>query len=445
VVSINEGEYRALSYRGTTNPPEETRRVLERFNSKGYCLKSTLKEIEHPLGRVLDEYLGQRVSDLILQLTQSCNLRCSYCVYSGNYYNRSHTAKRMSKDVAFRAVDFLMEHSVSEEKPHVGFYGGEPFLEFDLMKEVVSYIENKYPDREYRFNLTTNMTLLNDEMIDFIVEKGISLTMSIDGPEKVQNKFRKNAKGEGSFSTVMRNVEKLKLRDPSFFSRCSTNTVISPDGDYEAIYDFLDNNEFLGPLRSLTSTISDQGVKEETTYEKKYYATQTREIFKVLLVLLGEIDRSKASANFMRYEDDLLKTFSQLKLEGTHNTEAGHPGGPCVPGSKRLFVDVQGYFYPCEKMPEQDNFRIGNIFTGFDKEQILKILNVGKYTEEECKKCWAFIQCAACGVTMVEGTEFSRAKRLEKCRETWSAAISRMQVIETLKYYGYDFENARSK
>lgn len=443
VIALRRDEYDAFSPQYAKEFPEERERVLKRFQSKGYCTKSSLEKIEHPIGSVLEAYLTQKASNLVLQVTQNCNLRCSYCVYSGNYYNRQHNHQRMDESTALCAVDFFMKRSAAVEKPIIGFYGGEPFLEFELIKKVVAYVEEKYPDRNCGFNLTTNMTLLNDEIIDFIVEKDFNIIISIDGPEKVQNFARKYANGKGSFSKVMENAQKLRARDPLAFTHFSTNTVVSPGADHEAIRNFFDTDETLGPIQSRMSIIADTDSKEEIQYGKDFYAVQHREIFKVFLSMLGEIDKDKTSSIYASYSEELLKTYSQLKLDGMHDVKSAHPGGPCIPGVKKLFVDVHGNFYPCEKITEQEDFQIGNLDTGFDMDRVLKFLNVGQCTEKECKNCWAFSWCTTCGVNMIREAKLSREKRLEKCKEVNMSALGALQDMVTMKYYGYDFEGER--
>jgi organic radical activating enzyme len=102
---------------------------------------------------------------MILQVTQQCNLRCQYCAYSGAYYNRTHNSARMSFETAKRAIDFLLARSHESDHVHVGFYGGEPLLEFDLIKRCVDYVKKSVEGRSITFGITTNATLLNDEKI----------------------------------------------------------------------------------------------------------------------------------------------------------------------------------------------------------------------------------------------------------------------------------------
>ena len=116
----------------------------------------------------------------------------------------------MSEEIALRAVDFFMERSSAVESPIIGFYGGEPFLEFGLIKKVVNYVNDAYADRNCGFNLTTNLTLLNDEIIKFVIKNNVNIMISIDGPEQIQNRNRVFESGKGSFDTVVEKAKKFK-------------------------------------------------------------------------------------------------------------------------------------------------------------------------------------------------------------------------------------------
>lgn len=129
IVSINKDNYKALKGYIDGDRGTENMAVLESFQNMGYCRESSIEEIVH---YSIDDYASHinNLQMLTLQVTQNCNLRCSYCVYSGNYKNRTHSNLRMSFDVAKKAIDYLFEHSINLEKVSIGFYGGEPLLEF---------------------------------------------------------------------------------------------------------------------------------------------------------------------------------------------------------------------------------------------------------------------------------------------------------------------------
>lgn len=161
---------------------------IARLKKRGY-LKANNENIivEHSALNTVGEYMNGNLRQLILQVTQNCNLRCKYCVYSGSYVNRTHTKKRMSFEIAKQAVDFYFAHNTNKDAGVISFYGGEPLLEMELIKKIVVYSEKLYEGKELRFNMTSNATLLTDEIADFLYEHNFNLTISLDGPEEVHN------------------------------------------------------------------------------------------------------------------------------------------------------------------------------------------------------------------------------------------------------------------
>lgn len=439
VVPLNQEEYESLERIQAGRATQEDGELLERFREKGFCQESELCEIEHPATPTLEAALQTQLRQIVLQVTQNCNLRCSYCAYSGSYYNRTHTNKRMRVETALRAVDFFLERSSGVEEVTIGFYGGEPVLEFDLIKQVIDHVEKHYPSRKVRYNFTTNLTLFTDEVIDYVLEKNIQIMISIDGPQPVQDKYRTFVNGKGSFATVIANARRIRERDPDYYQTCFTNTVASPGEDYESIREFLDHSELFGPLHSSFTQVNEVGLKEEVTYGDEYYRMVRREKFKMLLFTLGEIDSSRASRMFSRDKANLLHTYRGLMGGGTLHSRKGHPGGPCVPGLHRFFVDVDGNFYPCERITEDAAFQVGNLDTGFDLEKVEKIINVGRCTKEECLTCWAFLHCGTCIANMVEETTATREARLRRCPQVRGGVIDKLSDVEMVKYYGFDF------
>lgn len=439
VVPLNQEEYESLERIQAGRATQEDGELLERFRAKGFCQESELCEIEHPATPTLEAALQTQLRQIVLQVTQNCNLRCSYCAYSGSYYNRTHTNKRMRVETALRAVDFFMERSSGIEEVTIGFYGGEPVLEFDLIKQVIDHVEKHYPARNVRYNFTTNLTLFTDEVIDYVLEKNIQIMISIDGPQPVQDKYRTFVNGKGSFATVVANARRIRERDPDYYQTCFTNTVASPGEDYESIREFLDHSELFGPLHSSFTQVNEVGLKEAVTYGDEYYRMVRREKFKMLLFTLGEIDSSRASRMFAQEKATILHTNRGLTGGGTLHSKKGHPGGPCVPGLHRFFVDVDGNFYPCERITEDAAFQVGNLETGFDLEKVEKIINVGRCTKEECLACWAFVYCGTCIANMVEETTATRAARLRRCPEIRGEVIDKLSDVEIVKYYGFDF------
>lgn len=439
IISITYPEYLALKRILQGKQSEGDQIFLQHFQEKGFCQSSDLKEIEHPATQKIRSVLEKGLNQVILQVTQNCNLRCSYCAYSGSYFNRTHSKKRMSGQIAFRAVDFFMSHSSEASDATIGFYGGEPLLEFSLIKEIVAYVEREYPERNIQFNLTTNLTLLTPEILDYLIEKNIAIMISIDGPKNIQDRNRVFVDGKGSFDTVMANARRIKQKDPDYFSQCMTNTVISPGCNYDEIFDFLDHSAEFRELTSFFSRINDVDIKKHVEYDEGYDQMIKREILKLYLAMLGKIEFSQASRLMRINVASIFETNQMLGLQGTKGLEKTHPGGPCVPGTKRLFVDVDGNFYPCERIAEYPGFQIGNLDEGYFIERIVRMMNIGQMTREQCIKCWAFLYCGTCAANMTDQGNLSREIRLSKCSIMRSSIIDKLANLEMMRYYNLDF------
>ena len=143
---------------------------LDRLIKNGFLKETVIHEIEHPETHNIKTLSEHYLNELVLQVTKQCNLRCKYCAYSGNYYNREHSSSRMRFETARKAIDFYLKRSDKFDKLSVAFYGGEPLLEFELIKKCVKYILENKGDKKVTFPMTTNGTLLTQEVTELLVE-----------------------------------------------------------------------------------------------------------------------------------------------------------------------------------------------------------------------------------------------------------------------------------
>lgn len=376
-------------------------------------------EIEHLETSTLENMYDSNLKGIILQVTQNCNLRCKYCVYSGSYVNRQHNNKRMSLDTAKDVIDFFWSHTSKSDNLSFGFYGGEPLLEFDLIKEIVAYINKKFAGKKHTFTITTNATLLGEEQIRFLAENDFQLVISLDGPAEIQNANRVFADGEhGTFESVMSNLRKVKEINEKYYSRISFNAVIdlnqnfSCANDFFLSYDMVKNSGLTGNLVSNTNRKGDMNIKTQ------FYVDSLYELFKIYLYYAndkdfyseykpGLLDASVRSMRTGMYERFISKNLLSSKMT---------TGGQCLPGIQRFFVNVEGKFYPCERVNENaDSLCIGNVKQGFDIGKASEILNVAQLTKNECKKCWCFNMCTQCVSMAEQDGELSATRRLSNC------------------------------
>jgi len=438
IVKISEHDYKILNAIQSGIESEDSKKLLARFRNYGLCEENKFEVLEHPFSNEISFYMGERMKQVVLQVTQNCNLRCDYCAYSGSYNNRVHSNKRMSLETACKAVDFLFQHSKSITKVIVGFYGGEPLLEFPLIKKVVECVEEKYRGKNVTYSITTNGTVFTEEIVDYFYLKDIEVMVSVDGPKEVHNKQRRFVSGEGSFDKVIENLNAVKSKYPEYYKKWNTNTVITPEQGYKCVEDFIENDDIMQSLISKVGLLSDVGLKSIVIYDEHVLVEQKKEELRQMLCLLSEIDDTKSNKLFGDYLEALEKIFTST-LSKAGFSKKGLPGGPCIAGAMRAFVDVDGNIYPCEKVNECEEMIVGNINEDFYIDKVLELTNIAKSTENECKNCWAFTFCTSCIAASIDDKGISKEKRLQKCDGVKMAVLRQMRDMTLLQEYGYDF------
>lgn len=433
-------------YETAKNITDETFRHFYKIAvQNGYFKNTRVQCIEHPATEMLPQMLQRGLSGVALQVTQSCNLRCEYCPYSGHLYqNRKHSNKRMNWETAKKVIDFYISHSADSDVMQLAFYGGEPLLEFDLIVKCVLYFEEKLINKTARFDITTNATLLNDEIMSFFCKHKINMLISLDGPKEIHDTHRKFMDGKGSFAQVMKNVKKYKEKYPTYFKKyVMFNAVINQHTSASCVTNFFDIDS------SLTQAIVNASMVKETELKDGIILESTDEFensiefekFKVILNRFGlyqsaNTNRPSIFTNMyysVRHIQKLLQPFDSLP-------KRFHPGGPCIPGIKKFFVTATGEFYPCERVNEESkDLNIGNLETGINVEKIKKIINIGKITENQCKECWAFLMCTQCCCHCTKDGKLCADERLKHCKEVKSQVEDLLQQYCMYKEFGYDF------
>lgn len=265
--------------------------AIEKLRDRGYLKDRADFEMVHPMDSTLEYSLERCIGTIALQVTQGCNLRCKYCAYSGSYDNRVHSSKRMSKEIAFKAIDFLFDHSIDRDRVSLGFYGGEPLLELDLIKECVKYAKKKSIGKELMFNITSNTTLITDEVLKFLYDNEFSLTVSLDGDRQAHDKNRVfAANGAGTFSVVMQILEKIQTQYPDYMERVHINAVIDPTTDFDCTSNFFSDYKTVKDFYIQANLISEYYRKDEVATDEEYREKFSYEIFKMYLQKLGRLE-----------------------------------------------------------------------------------------------------------------------------------------------------------
>ncbi|WDV45029.1 Cys-rich peptide radical SAM maturase CcpM [Clostridiaceae bacterium M8S5] len=422
---------------------DETLEIINSLKEKKYLSSNKVKELEHPLTQYVESRIYNKMKKITLQLTQNCNLRCSYCIYADNKSindkQRVHSNKKMSFDIAKKAIDLLINNSRDEQVINVGFYGGEPVLEFDLIKKCVLYAEEIAEGKDIEFSITTNGTLFNTEVIEFFMKHDILCLISFDGPKEIHNRHRKFANGEGSFETIEKNLLFIKKNYPEYMDKISFNVVINPQDDYKCINEFFVDYGYFKETNVRSSLIDDLFLDEKTQITEQYAINSNYEIFKMFLSYFKKIDPKHISPIAIQ-ELESLKRFETNLDRREKLVDKTAPSGPCVPGQIRLFINADGNFYPCERVSEVSKMmKIGNIDEGFNIDQIKKLINISQLTSKQCKNCWAITHCFLCCKHADNGTELLGELKNKHCdivkRVTDRMLKMYVQLAEIKKQY----------
>lgn len=398
---ISSDTFKVLSETGINNEVPKKSTEIKNLYEDGFFQKFEVKNFSHPSIKDLDYYLNRNLQLLTLQLTQDCNLRCSYCPYTNeNDLNRKHGKKYMSSDIAHKAIDYLWKHSIDSQKVSVGFYGGEPLLNRDLLITTTEYAKEKFKDKDITFTITTNGTLLDDKILSYFQENEFNVVISMDGPRDINDANRKYFGSNASvFEKVSEKISLIYEKYPRLFERLLINMVLSPSNSLEEYNKLFFYNEAINKVKIQASTVDDE--YSDTKYVVSKEFSESYGYYKQLIS--NHIFENKPMPESIH--KDFLTALFYRELDGDINgidksfglPDTICPSGPCIPGHTRWMVDVNGDFYPCERVSEtiKENV-IGNITDGFDLNKVENVLNIHSMSKNKCLKCFAFRHCDAC-------------------------------------------------
>jgi len=443
ILNINDRQYNFLENYMKSNVDDYIEsEEINKLCKEGFLSSNRVKDIVHPADELLSFHLDNNIKMLVLQVTQQCNFRCEYCVYSGNYLNRTHSSKRMSISTALKGIDFLISHSKNHDEINIAFYGGEPLLEFNFIKECIDYAEKKADGKKVTFSMTTNGSLLTDEIVEFLYKHDVELTVSLDGPKEIHDNHRKLASNNrGSFDKVINNIINIEKKFPEYINNILFNAVIDIQNDFCCIDKFFLSYDVVKDISMMSSLITDNYKKSDIKMNEDYYLKQEYELFRIFYHSIRKKNTKNCSRIVMQDYNEILK-LSKYLIPQKMLPEKTHPSGPCIPGTQRLFINVDGFFYPCERVSESSELmKIGHIDTGFNIEKARKILNLGKSNEESCKNCWAIRFCGICAALADNAEkEFSKKIIEKRCKNVKASLEERFKDYCFLKEFGHNFE-----
>ena len=361
---------------------------------------------------------------MFLQVTQSCNLTCIYCPFATNSntdISRHHSNSHMSLKTAKQAVDFLFKRSGDVDWVNIGFYGGEPLLNVDLMKGTVNYAKEKFDGKRINFFVTTNATLLNDEIIEFLFQNRFIITFSLDGPKEIHDRHRLRADGTPTYDTVMNNLKKTVDLYGDQASKClAINMVINPTDDFDYILEWI-NDPVVSSIDISATLIETSMLTRKFDPNDDYLTKSTYKKAVDYLRALHLVDGLKPNRLFEKNMASLFSDFCSLKNDSVLLPDNNTPSGPCVPGYAKIFVSTEGMLYPCEKVNElAESMIIGSLDDGYDYKKISAQLNIASLTPDKCKNCFAQNHCTICQRQAADGQILSARKKEEYCAKTKS-------------------------
>lgn len=394
-------------------------------------------QVAFPFNRQeMDLVLHNVLRHVILNVTEQCNLRCQYCAFSGAYpLARTHSNRNMTLGVARKAVDLLIRNSSytagqTSERLTIGFYGGEPLLQFPLIRAVVDYARASCTcgcDR-LLFAMTTNLTAASTDALHFLADNDFSLLVSLDGPAAVHDRYRVTSRGAGSFRPVLDNLELLKASHPDYYDKSvSFSVVLAPPYEFDAIREFFDTCDLVRNHRIGVSFVDE----DNTTFFEDPARSRSDAWRR-----LGDL-RSDYLADVLARRPNpggCLAEFLGSSLRDVVNRpnyrlpQVLYPSGCCLPGAHRTFVATDGTLYICER--NGGTAPIGDVDSGFDLEALEKVmLKYAALAADRCPRCWAVRFCRLCYRSALRGAEFSVDQQESHC------AAVRRGTLADLKLY----------
>lgn len=322
---------------------------------------------------------GQSViKAMCLHVAHTCNLACAYCFAKQGSYRGG--CPLMSFETGKRALDFLVEHSGKRRNLEVDFFGGEPLLNWKVVKQLVAYGRSleKEHNKNFRFTLTTNGVLINDDVIEFSNKEMHNVVLSLDGRKETNDRFRKYLSGKGSYDTIVPKFKKLvEARGGKDYHIRGTFTHYNVDFTKDIFHMADLGFDQLSMEPVITDPQSPSALKEaDLPTLLKQYEILAKEMLK----------RSKEGRPFNFYH-------YMINLEHSpciHKRVVG-----CGAGTEYVAVTPKGDLYPCHQFVNDAAFCLGNIWDGIHRKDIRQeFAQCNVFTRKECNQCWAQLYCS---------------------------------------------------
>ena len=331
-----------------------------------------------PMAGALKQKTSGVVKALCLHVAHTCNLNCAYCFASQGKYQGERAI--MSLEVGKRALDFLIENSGTRRNLEVDFFGGEPLMNFDMIKELVAYarVREKEAGKNFRFTLTTNGVLVDDDVIDFANKEMSNVVLSLDGRKEIHDRYRVDYAGKGSWEKIVPKFQRFveKRGNQNYYMR-GTFTHANPD--------------FVKDIEEMLRLGFTELSMEPVVCAPDDPSALTQEDLPIVL------DQYEKLAELMlqRRREGRPFTFYHYMID--------LKGGPCIykrvsgcgSGTEYMAVTPWGDLYPCHQFVGDEKFKLGNIWEGVDNTVIQdEFASCNVYARPECADCWAKLYCS---------------------------------------------------
>lgn len=354
---------------------------------------------------------------LILNVTESCNLACKYCIYSGEYNGeRTNKTEHMTFEIAKHGVDIYLEKC--GDTPFVSFYGGEPTLNFDVIKSVVEYALSKNP--KTLFSMTSNF-YNTDNIIEKLSEIGVLITISLDGPKPTHDKYRVSKGDQPTYDKVTKNLEQLlSLHQSSAKERISLNATYFDNEDFNSIIEYFISLD--GKFASLKAgAVERKGLSEDVKEKHNSNYPIIDDLIFYGIQHIHSIAEQKKSPS-------VLKGLFDLPLKTIHDRSTKRMPdliwlqGSCFPGMRKLFIDTDGQLFTCEKIGRR--YTLGDVWNGFQYSEAEKLIsNFVSIRDNLCSECWLSRLCTPCYVSAKDDSCISKKGLQQTCLSQMSLTL----------------------
>lgn len=316
------------------------------------------------------------ITSIVLQIANDCNLNCKYCYGDGGSYGRKRELMRI--ETAKKAIDLMVSNSNDETELIVIFFGGEPLLNFEVIKAAVKYCKEieSISSKHFHYSMTTNGTILTDEIYNFIKDNRISVMISMDGGKELQDKHRCYEDGSGSFDTIIKNIPKFKDSQGGYLT--ARATVCRTDFNFKKIKNDLLSLGFSNAVTSIVDVSEQSKLFIGGEYTVKVLEEYNRLAEDYVQCMLDA--RPFSNALFEHTFKSLY--FKTLRIRS------------CNAGNNGIAIGTDEKIYPCHRFMGMPEYSIGDLVAGIDDDKCEYYRKSNIFTKEGCNDCWARYLCS---------------------------------------------------